>query len=95
MVSFSSHLADRAALEQDLASAPPFDVLLTELKAAAIDVAARRALDRGAEVVFVDNRLKGVGGDGDLDQLLTDTLDLASDRAGRRIQSASEAVEKR
>ena len=56
---------------------------------------ARRALDRGAEVVFVDNRPKGVGGDGDLDQLLTDTLDLASDRAGRRIQSASEAVEKR
>jgi len=95
VVSFSSHLADRAALEQDLASAPPFDVLLTELKAAAVDVAARRALDRGAEVVFVDNRPKGVGGDGDLDELLSDTFDLARERAARRNQPAPDAVEKR
>jgi cyclic 2,3-diphosphoglycerate synthase len=84
VVSVSSHLADRAALEQDLGAAPPFDVLLTELKAAAIDVAARRALDRGAEVVFVDNRPKGVGGDGDLDALLAETLELARERAAEK-----------
>jgi cyclic 2,3-diphosphoglycerate synthetase len=95
VVSISSHLADRAALEQDLAKAPPFDVLLTELKAAAVDVAARRALERGAEVVFVDNRPKGVGGDGDLDGMLIEVVELARERARRRFPSPSEPMEKR
>lgn len=93
VVSVSSHLADRAALERDLADAPPFDVLLTELKAAAVDVAARRALERGAEVVFVDNRPKGVGGDGDLDALLIEAIELAGGRAGRRLSSAREPMD--
>ena len=87
VVSVSSNLADRPALERDLAAAPPFDVLLTELKAAAIDVAARRAVDRGAEVAFVDNRPQGVGGDGDLDALLIETMDLARQRAGVRLST--------
>jgi len=95
VVSVSSHLADRAALERDLAAAPPFDVLLTELKAAAIDVAARRALDRGAQVVFVDNRPQGVGGDGELDELLADTMDLARERAARRLRSVPGGAEMR
>jgi predicted GTPase len=59
-------------------------VLLTELKGAAIDVAARRALDRGAEVAFVDNRPVTVGGDGDLDDLLRGAAALADERADRR-----------
>ena len=84
VVSVTTHLADRAALERDLAAAPPYDVLLTELKAAAVDVAARRALERGAEVVFVDNRPKSVEGDGELDALLAETLDLARERAAQR-----------
>ena len=74
MVSISSRLADRAGLEEDLAAAPHFDVLLTELKAAAVDVAARRALATGAEVVFVANRPRAAGGDGDLDDLLREGL---------------------
>ncbi|MDQ3537550.1 MAG: hypothetical protein M3415_01945, partial [Actinomycetota bacterium] len=49
-------LADRPALISDLAAAPPFDVLLVELKAAAIDVAVRSAARAGARVVFCDNR---------------------------------------
>lgn len=85
VVSFSSNLADRAALERDLAGAPPFDVLLTELKAAAVDVAARRALERGADVVFVENRPKTVAGDGDIDDLLGQVTELARDRAGTRL----------
>jgi cyclic 2,3-diphosphoglycerate synthetase len=85
VVSFSSNLADRAALERDLAAAPPFDVLLTELKAAAVDVAARRALERGAEVVFVDNRLGTVAGDGEVDDLLGEAIELARDRAAARL----------
>jgi cyclic 2,3-diphosphoglycerate synthetase len=80
VVSVSAHLADRAALEADLAAAPPFDVLLTELKAAAVDVGARRALERGAEVVFVDNRPRTVGGEGEIDELLRGAVRLAADR---------------
>ena len=86
MVKVSSKLADRAGLEADLASAPPFDVLLTELKAAAVDVGARRAVERGAEVAFVDNRPRSVGGDGDVDDLLREVVGLAAERAGRRLK---------
>src|SRR5204862_6859313 len=48
VVTVSANLADPAALRRDLSSSPPFDVLLTELKAAAIDEAAPAALERGA-----------------------------------------------
>jgi cyclic 2,3-diphosphoglycerate synthetase len=86
VVKVSSRLADRAGLEEDLASAPRFEVLLTELKAAAIDVAARRAVERGAEVVFVDNRPRGVGRDGDLDDLLKELIGLGRSRAQGRLE---------
>ena len=88
VVSYSANLADRDALERDLAAAPPYEVLLTELKAAAIDVAARRALEAGAEVVFVDNRPKTAGGDGDVEQLLGETIELARRRAAVRLGGA-------
>ena len=57
----STNLARRAALAEDLdrAVAAGCDVYLTELKAAAIDTVARRALDEGARVVFVRNRPLG------------------------------------
>jgi cyclic 2,3-diphosphoglycerate synthetase len=84
VVKVSPHLADRAALEADLAEAPRFDVLLTELKAAAIDVAARRASERGAEVVFVDNRPQTAGGEGEIDELLTENILLARERGRER-----------
>jgi cyclic 2,3-diphosphoglycerate synthase len=80
VVGISHRLADRAGLAEDLDAAPAYDVLLTELKAAAIDVAARRALDRGAEVVLCDNRADSVGGDGDLPDLLRETVRLAVER---------------
>jgi cyclic 2,3-diphosphoglycerate synthetase len=88
VVSVSPHLADRAALQRDLGAAPRFDVLLTELKAAAVDVAARVALDRGAEVVFVDNRPVAAGGDGDLDDLIRGVTSVARDRARGRMAPA-------
>ncbi len=84
VVKTSPHLADRARLERDIAGSPPFDVLLTELKAAAVDVAARRAVERGAEVVFVDNRPRTVGGDGEFDDLLREVIGLARERAAAR-----------
>jgi cyclic 2,3-diphosphoglycerate synthetase len=55
----SHHLSDRAKLREDLSGAPEHDVLLVELKASAIDVAAREASSAGREVVFVNNVLMG------------------------------------
>jgi cyclic 2,3-diphosphoglycerate synthase len=84
VVGVSSHLGNRAAFAEDLDAAPPYDVLLTELKAAAVDVGARRATDRGADVVFVDNRPVAAGGDGDVDELIGDVLALSKERARDR-----------
>ncbi|HEX6131594.1 MAG TPA: 2,3-diphosphoglycerate synthetase [Actinomycetota bacterium] len=84
VVGWSARLADRAGLVEDLEGADPYDVLLTELKAAAVDVAADRALARGADVVFVDNRAEVVEGPADLDTVLGEVIELARSRAGRR-----------
>jgi cyclic 2,3-diphosphoglycerate synthetase len=87
VVATSSRLADRAGLEEDLAKAGPFDVLLTELKAAAVDVGARRAIERGAEVVFVDNRPRSADGGTGLDDQLVELLRLAEERARQRSEN--------
>ncbi len=84
VVGWSARLADRAGLAEDLERAEGFDVLLTELKAAAVDVGVERAVARGAEVVFVDNRAIVIEGDADLDTLLGDTLELAAERSRQR-----------
>jgi cyclic 2,3-diphosphoglycerate synthetase len=86
VVSVSPHLSDRAALAEDLSAAPPYEVLLTELKAAAVDVAARAALRRGAEVVFVDNRPVSAGGDGEVEALIREVTALARRRGGVRME---------
>lgn len=54
VVGTSPHLSNRAKLREDLASAPPYDILLTELKAAGVDVGVRSALSQGRRAVFVD-----------------------------------------
>jgi cyclic 2,3-diphosphoglycerate synthetase len=53
----STHLADRAALRNDFErpAMSRVDVVLTEIKAAAIDVVAEEAAARGLSVVPVDN----------------------------------------
>ncbi|MGH2674955.1 MAG: cyclic 2,3-diphosphoglycerate synthetase, partial [Actinomycetota bacterium] len=84
VVGSTHRLGDRVGLAQDLEAAPPFDVLVTELKAAAVDVAARAALERGAEVVFADNRATTIEGDRDLPELLLETAQLAVERASHR-----------
>jgi cyclic 2,3-diphosphoglycerate synthetase len=84
VVGWSTRLADRAGLAEDLGGAEPFGVLLTELKAAAVDVACELALERGAEVVFVDNQAVVVEGSTDLDSALGQVLDLAIDRGEAR-----------
>ncbi len=84
VVGVTHRLSDRAGLLADLEAAPPYEVLLTELKAAAVDVAAEQALARGAQVVFADNRAVTLEGDGDLPDLLLDVARLAVARAGER-----------
>ena len=80
VVGWSARLADRVGLAEDMEKAEGYEVLLTELKAAAVDVACDRALERGAEVVFVDNRAVVVEGDTDLPAVLAETIDLAKKR---------------
>jgi cyclic 2,3-diphosphoglycerate synthetase len=81
VVGWSSRLADRAGLAMDMDGAPQYDVLLTELKAAAVDIACDRALGRGAEVVFCDNRAVVVEGDpAELSAAITQTIRLAERR---------------
>ncbi len=83
VVGWSARLADRAGLAEDLDAAQDYEVLLTELKAAAVDIGVERALRRGAEVVFVDNRAVLVQGQGDLDTALGEVIDRSLER-GRR-----------
>ncbi len=84
VVGWSARLADRAGLAEDMDEAEGYEVLLTELKAAAVDVACDRALKAGAEVVFVDNRAVVVEGDTDFSAALGETIDLARSRGAGR-----------
>jgi cyclic 2,3-diphosphoglycerate synthetase len=80
VVGWSAGLADRAELARELDAARGYEVLLTELKAAAVDVACERALARGAQVVFVDNRAVAIDGEPDLEAELRGTIELAARR---------------
>jgi len=75
IVGISHHLSNRpklrADLEQILASAK-VDVLLTEIKAASIDVAAKTALERGLAVAFCDNIPVCIDPELNLDEILLD-----------------------
>jgi cyclic 2,3-diphosphoglycerate synthase len=81
VVGSSHHLADRPALASDLETAPDAEVMLVELKAAAVDLAARIAVERGMRVIFCDNRVVSTGGDGTFEDLALCTADLAVGRA--------------
>jgi cyclic 2,3-diphosphoglycerate synthase len=64
VVGIAHSLSDRERLEKDLgAITGNADLLLCEIKAAGIDVATRRALDAGLDVVYMDNVPVGVEGD--------------------------------
>lgn len=84
VVGWSDSLADRAELARDMDGAGGYEVLLTELKAAAVDVACERALARGAGVVFVDNRAVSVEGEPELGAALRETIELAVERKTER-----------
>ncbi|HET7489316.1 MAG TPA: hypothetical protein VFJ85_15400 [Acidimicrobiales bacterium] len=80
VVGASHNLANRPLLEADLAGAGDAELLVVELKAAAVDVAAKLALQRGMDVVFCDNRVETISGDGSFDELVAHVADLATSR---------------
>jgi len=83
---FSAHLADRAALRADFASEgmSRVEMVLTEIKAAAIDVVAEEGEARGMPVVAVDNVPEEAAPErpGRLATLVTELADMARERFG-------------
>ncbi len=69
VVLVSGALADRPALRAAIAAVDA-DVFLTELKAAAVDVVAEAAADRGAALVFLANQPVALDGSSAVDDLL-------------------------
>jgi cyclic 2,3-diphosphoglycerate synthetase len=73
VVHVSGNLARRDALRAELERVDA-DVYLVEIKAAAIDVVAETALERGRELVFADNELVGDDVDSRLLALVGETV---------------------
>ena len=80
IVAVSTNLADRARLRKDLASIDA-ETYVTELKAAAIDVVAETAAERGARVVFARNDLVSRPGEPDIDETLAELGDAVCNAA--------------
>jgi cyclic 2,3-diphosphoglycerate synthetase len=76
VVASSQNLADRAHLRNDLASIDA-ETFLIEMKAAAIDVVAEAAKERGVRIVFARNDLVSREGEPDLDSALLGLADAA------------------
>jgi cyclic 2,3-diphosphoglycerate synthase len=72
-------LSDRKKLRAELKDMPEADVLLCEIKAASVDVAARWGIEKGMDVVFMDNVPEPVDSD-DLDEALAELLEIADQR---------------
>ncbi|MGB9937177.1 MAG: 2,3-diphosphoglycerate synthetase [Methanobacterium sp.] len=63
VVGTTSHLSNRPLLQKDIEKyIDDVDIMLTELKAAAVDVATKDALEAGLSVVYCDNIPKVCGG---------------------------------
>ncbi len=69
MTHVSGSLSNRATLREELATVDA-DVFLVELKAAAIDVVAAAARERGVEVVLAGSDVRPAPGEPDLDEEL-------------------------
>lgn len=84
VVAASPNLSDRGRLHADLvAAAGTFDTILTELKAAAIDVVAMTGAEIGVPTVLCDNVPERVAGD-DLDAAIDAVAALAMRRGAER-----------
>ena len=71
VVAISSNLSNRPLLQEDIEkNIDNVDIMLTELKAAAVDVATKDALNKGLEVVYCDNIPIPISDDYDLDSAI-------------------------
>jgi cyclic 2,3-diphosphoglycerate synthase len=97
VVATSSRLADRAALHAELERAEAFDVLLVELKAAAVDVAARTAAALGVRTVVCDNRpiVVGPSGETQAEEAFSSMVRALVDQAEARFAGPEEGTAKR
>ncbi len=88
IVGTSNNLSNRNLLREDMAAhSGEYDLLLTELKAAAVDVVTKAGLEEKLEVVYADNIPVTVGGDGDLTDCLIDMAKLSIDSFEKRRSS--------
>lgn len=82
VIFISNNLSNRARLREDLShSIMDCDLILTELKAAAVDVVTEEAVANEKEVVYCDNIPVSISGDVDMDDLIQYLHDLALSRA--------------
>lgn len=71
VVGVSNNLSNKKVLRQEIEAARgKFTTLLTELKAAAVDIVTSIGLDMGLEVIYMDNVPVTVGGDGEIEDLV-------------------------
>lgn len=85
VVGASSNLSNRKALREEIEAAKgTFTTLLTELKAAAVDIVTSIGLDMGLDVVYMDNIPVTIGGDGELEDLVNWIGTKAEDNFARR-----------
>lgn len=80
VVGMSHSLADRQSLQKDLEAVENADALVVELKAAAVDVVTRFAVDRGIEVVYAGNRVEILRGEKPLEEAILSVAGLAQER---------------
>jgi cyclic 2,3-diphosphoglycerate synthase len=79
VVFLSGSLSRRGELRSELESAAgDTEVFLVEIKAAAIDVVAEAASERGLPVVFCDNEVRPLDGEADLDAQIVALADAVS-----------------
>jgi len=78
VVGTTPHLSNRPLLQKDIDRyLDQADTMLTELKAAAVDVATKDALEAGLEVVYCDNIPHVIRDEDDLPQALISVVDSA------------------
>ncbi|HOI40091.1 MAG TPA: cyclic 2,3-diphosphoglycerate synthase [Methanobacterium sp.] len=78
VVGTTPHLSNRPLLQKDIEKyIDEADVMLTELKAAAVDVATKDALEAGLEVVYCDNIPLVIRDEDKLDPAIIDVTDKA------------------
>ncbi|MBU1992777.1 2,3-diphosphoglycerate synthetase, partial [Patescibacteria group bacterium] len=78
IVGMSAYLSNQPKLKKDMAKSPRFDLVITELKAAAISVVAREAVKQGKGVVFLDNMITLIPKGGNVKNLKKEVIKLIS-----------------